>query len=478
MASTSNSIADDGASAPNAGDLKALADRLIESEALGRSGHMRRLFNYLVDCSIAGRTPKETEVAIDVFGKKPSFDVAQDAMVRVYVHKLRKRIEQHYDRSGGVNGWRLIVPRGDYRIEVVQGQEQGANALEEAPQDVTQAPECEESELLLATPSLNRKRYLLPALAATLVLSLLLNAIVTLRPYWNAHPSGDGIAATAANPVWSRLLEGNRNIYVVLGDYYMFAETDTKMQVQRLVRDSAVNSPHELLDYMRGHPEMEGRYHDVRANYLPTSTAYGLREVLRVLSPALDRVHIEMASDLTPSMMASSDVVYVGYMNGMGMLGSMLSSGSRFSVDSASDEIVDHRTGTHYLSQAAMPLPGVQRYRDYGYFATFIGPRGNQTIVIAGTRDEGVMYTADAATHRTSLEQLNRGRSNRSFEALYDVLSMDGTDLDGKLLFTSALDFSKVWAGEGASDGPASPSTAALSHAAAPMALVDSMQRH
>jgi hypothetical protein len=55
---------------------------------------------------------------------------------------------------------------------------------------------------------------------------------------------------------------------------------------------------------------------------------------------------------------------------------------------------------------------------------------------------------------------------------------MDGTDLDGKLLFTSALDFSKVWAGEGASDGPASPSTAALSHAAAPMALVDSMQRH
>ncbi|MGD9843195.1 MAG: hypothetical protein AB7U99_09875, partial [Steroidobacteraceae bacterium] len=71
--------------------LQIHAERIRASGALGRSELMLRLFNYFVDCARTQRVPKEIEVGLDVFGKKADFDVGQDAVVRVYIHKLRRK---------------------------------------------------------------------------------------------------------------------------------------------------------------------------------------------------------------------------------------------------------------------------------------------------------------------------------------------------------------------------------------------------
>jgi len=66
--------------------LHAHAERIRASGVLGRSRLTRRLFDFLIDCSLTGKAPKEIEVAIDVFGKDARFDVSQDAMVHVHAH--------------------------------------------------------------------------------------------------------------------------------------------------------------------------------------------------------------------------------------------------------------------------------------------------------------------------------------------------------------------------------------------------------
>ena len=78
--------------------LEALTERIRSSGVLGRSHLTQRLFDFLVGCSLSGRAPKEIEVAIDVFGKDARFDVSQDAMVRVYIHKLRRKLEVDPER--------------------------------------------------------------------------------------------------------------------------------------------------------------------------------------------------------------------------------------------------------------------------------------------------------------------------------------------------------------------------------------------
>jgi hypothetical protein len=407
--------------------LNAHAERIRASGVLGRSRLTRRLFDFLVDCSLTGKAPKEIEVAIDVFDKDARFDVSQDAMVRVYVHKLRRKLDEFYSTQGRAEPLRLVIPKGAYRF-----------ALEPAAEAVEQAPE----------PPPPRRSWR-PWLVAGLAGSIAVNAILLLlgaNARW--HRDRDEIGRVRDNPVWSRILNDDRTIFIVLGDYYIFGETDQSMEVTRLVREFSINSPTDLQHYLELHPDMADRYLDLELNYLPTSAAFALRDVMPLLTSANKRIRVALASSLSPQVLTSAHIIYVGYLSGMGMMHDLVFAGSRFSVGESYDELVDHATGRRFISQAAVPK-GEAKYHDYGYFATFAGPSGNQIVVISGTRDVAVMHTAEAVTRSSSLEQLTASaRGAQSFEALYDVFGMYRMNLDGHLLLTSKLDVSRIWTGE------------------------------
>src|ERR1700722_12362150 len=144
--------------------LQALADRIRATGTLGRSQLIQKLFDFLIECSATGRAPKETEVAIEVFGKDVGFDVAQDAMVRVYVHKLRRKLEEYYLAAGRSDPFHLTIPKGAYLI-VINDRE----GLAEGP--ISELP-AEASAGSVPTPT-RARRWLWPTLAASLVINLL-----------------------------------------------------------------------------------------------------------------------------------------------------------------------------------------------------------------------------------------------------------------------------------------------------------------
>ncbi|HTC51430.1 MAG TPA: hypothetical protein VK700_05795 [Steroidobacteraceae bacterium] len=416
--------------------LQVLAARIRATDALGRSQLIQKLFDFLIECSATGRAPKETEVAIEVFGKDMDFDVAQDAMVRVYVHKLRRKLEEYYSGAGRGEPNRLTIPKGAYRFVIEDPAAErpaGPAALPEASREVREPG-------LPPAPGRPR-RWLWPVLAASLLINLLCLGA------WFWHPPSGNADPVLHNPLWTRLLNSDRPLLVVLGDYYIFAETDRNMEVQRLVREFSINSPADLDQYLKLHPELADRYQDMQLNYLPTSAAYALKDMMPLLAGAAARTRVVMASDVTPTMLKSSDVIYIGYLSGMGMLSDLVFSGSRFDVGESFDVLIDRASGKRYISQAAMPVPGEQTYHDYGYFATFAGPSGNQIMIISGTRDVAVMHTAESITHQDALQQLSARSGNaRSFDALYDVFAMDGTNLHGTLLLTGKIDTARIWA--------------------------------
>src|SRR5580658_863737 len=95
------------------------AERLQSSGVLGEA-RLRRLFDYLVECTLAGQAPKEIAIAVDVFGKSAEFDVSQDALVRVYVHKLRRALDDYYAAPENEGRQALQIPKGEYRLKFVQ----------------------------------------------------------------------------------------------------------------------------------------------------------------------------------------------------------------------------------------------------------------------------------------------------------------------------------------------------------------------
>jgi hypothetical protein len=189
---------------------------------------------------------------------------------------------------------------------------------------------------------------------------------------------------------------------------------------------------------------MADRYMDVGLRYLPIAAAFALRNVMAVLAPVNSRISVVKMSDLQPADLKTADIVYVGYLSGLGMMQDFVLAGSRFAVGDSFDEVVDKRTHQTYTSQTGdefvnPPGPLVMRtYHDYGLFESFRGPGGNMVIVISGTRDAGVQQTAEAFTNSDKLKEFSGPvDATHPLEALLEVSTVDGMNLSGKVLTAS-----------------------------------------
>jgi hypothetical protein len=417
----------DSPSDPLSGDgvsLRQEIERIQLSGALGEA-RLRRLFDHLAEKSLAGQSPKEIAIAVDVFGKNSDFDVSQDALVRVYIHKLRKALEDFY--SGAREGVaELHIPRGEYRLKV--------SARNAAPTVRPTPIKLERRQTLGAAAVLG---------ATVLGAALLMGAVIA----WRWAPPSD-LERVRDNPIWSGLLKDDRPIMIIVGDYYLIGETDDSRGVSRLIREYSVNSRSDLQHFLVEHPKLADRYMDVGLRYLPISTAFALRDVMVVLAQENRRISVSKMSDVEPSSLKSADIVYIGYLSGMGMLQDIVFAGSRFAVGDSYDEVFDKRTRHWYVSELGneimdppQPTGKEKPYHDYGIFAKFRGPGDNTIVVLSGTRDEGVRQTAEAFTSAQKLEELKQKSDvTLPIEALLEVSAVDGVNLTGKLVLQSNRD--------------------------------------
>jgi hypothetical protein len=123
------------------------------------------------------------------------------------------------------------------------------------------------------------------------------------------------------------------------------------------------------------------------------------------------------------------------------MLRDVVFSGSRYSFAGSYDEMVDEMTGKLYVSEGGEPRRDDQRYRDYAYVSTFAGPTGNQHMVIAGSRDVGLMQAAENAANPAQLAAIAQGaRGARDHETLFEVSGVNGINIESRLIQTSRLE--------------------------------------
>ena len=95
-------------------------ERLLASDQLGKSEIGRKLLTYLFERSLRDDTPKESEIAFDVFGKDASFNGAEDSVVRVGVRTLRQKLMEYYAGSGNTDELQFAIPKGGYRLTLIK----------------------------------------------------------------------------------------------------------------------------------------------------------------------------------------------------------------------------------------------------------------------------------------------------------------------------------------------------------------------
>lgn len=89
---------------------------IIASETFARSERLRSFLAYIVEMDLSGKAShlKGYSIGVDVFGRPPGFDAGSDPLVRVQAGKLRKLIEEYYNKEGAADPVRIRVPLGSY----------------------------------------------------------------------------------------------------------------------------------------------------------------------------------------------------------------------------------------------------------------------------------------------------------------------------------------------------------------------------
>jgi hypothetical protein len=407
--------------------LTLAAEQFRASGLLGKPGSLSRLFDFLLARTLTGDAPKEIEIALEVFGKSPTFDVSQDAVVRVYVHKLRRRLEDFHAKLGDPTIGRLAIPKGEYRI-----------VLERPRTDSTST---DPTVLVPPATRMRSQRWTWP------IIGLLIGLLFGGATGFFALQFNDdaGVRALRTSSVWSPLLDDDVPITIVVGDYYLLGETDQVGNVRRLVREFFINSHSDFLDHAELDPQLMQKYRNLNLTYLPTSSAFALQDIAPVLGRH-KRVRVTLMSSLDMSLLKTTHVVYIGFISGLGMLGDSVFAASRVSPGGSFDELVDSNTNVTYLS-TAMPMQGGDSgYRDYAYFSTFAGPAGHRVVVIAGTRDTGVRQMGEILSQPGSLAELTaKAGKEDSFESLYEVFGVAQASMKAKLVFVSPMRDVNVW---------------------------------
>jgi hypothetical protein len=122
--------------------LRAHVKEIIESPAFNASHRCCKCLAHLVDQAIAGRFDnlKERVIGTDLFGRSPSYDTGGDAIVRVTVNDLRKRLLQYYDQFGGSSKFRIRIPAGSYIPEITYENHLAGSGLMSASKNGASVP--------------------------------------------------------------------------------------------------------------------------------------------------------------------------------------------------------------------------------------------------------------------------------------------------------------------------------------------------
>jgi hypothetical protein len=93
-----------------------LLQRILAAPDFVRSPQLARFLLHICIATFEGREQNlsEQHIGVEVFGREPNYDSAADTIVRSHALRLRRRLEQYFQRAGQQETMHLVVPRGGY----------------------------------------------------------------------------------------------------------------------------------------------------------------------------------------------------------------------------------------------------------------------------------------------------------------------------------------------------------------------------
>lgn len=374
--------------------------KIVESRHFNKSKISCDLLEYLVSSTLDEKSPKEFTIGIELFGKKYSGETKPDANIRVYIHNLRKKLNDYYEDEGSRDPLILEIEKGKYNVLFIARKD-------------------------YKTKKQRTFRY--PFLITLLLLAgtayLLLNSEKKeINPWTNL-------------PVWQDFADDDKKTLLVLGDYFVFSGLLPTGNVG-IYRDFSINSEVEYEHLLDKNPELVQSLSRSPLTYLSKMSAFCQNDIQKVFAKTGTELTVKLSSDIQPTDLKEYNIIFIGNYKNMGLFENIVRElPFGFGISSGSNQYI---FPTDPCAEVYAPENSNLKQNDYSLVVYTEGYNKNRYLFFLCTQDIGNISTVGRMTNLAFMAQFYEKHlkllDQKYFKALFKVGGINKTDLSSELL--------------------------------------------
>jgi hypothetical protein len=364
-------------------------EKLLGSHSLHGSESLCKLLRYLATQSLEhpGTSPKEYQIATEVFGRQQDFDPHIDSMVRVQAGRLRTKLAEYYTSEGAEDPILVEIPKGNYVLTFHQRPSGPGRDQPGASRDTSNG--------LQDQGQLSRKWFV-----ATMVLTVFLAAAAAVatdrfltRKAAEVRLTSDGAVVPEVFRVfWKAFLTGPEEPWVIFSNAAFVGRPDAGMRYYDRARDSGA----VILDHYTGVGE-------VLAVHALDNLFGRLHQQIRVKRGSLFSLDDAKNNDLIFIGSPSENLTLLEIPNTQEFTFRKVPSGPR----AGNMEIINVHPESGETKEYLATASNEPLTEDYSVIALVKGLNPSRSILIlAGTTTIGTQAAVEYVCQQNSLEEL------------------------------------------------------------------------
>lgn len=392
---------------PNYQQISRNLNKVLNSQCFSKSVVIKELFKYLVEKSVNGETPKELEIAYEVFGK--SQNNTKEKNIRIYVHNLRKKLTEYYQREGAEDDVIFSIPKGGYLVVFSQNRK--------------------------IVTKLKLAKFSPYVLAFSLIILILSTVIFTSRD----RPK------VTRGFIWEDIYNSNFPVLIILGDHY-FINARNIFGTMTATRFTNINSEEEFNELLEAHPEAQGNFEITEQTYINKQGPFGLYKVMSFLGGGQVDIDLRYSSALKWEHLIGTNSIFIGSYKTQNILKqafektgiSYVVKNARLIYTTADSTIVYNTKSEDFLNI------------EYATFIHFKTKDGRNVMALMSTNDIGNFATVKYLSEPENLKhlkQLVKDFSSENFKVVFEVRGQRQTEFKIELKRIDPIDVNidEIW---------------------------------
>jgi hypothetical protein len=398
-------------------------EKLLSSRTLHGSESLCKLLQYLANHSFEhpGVSPKEYQIATEVFGRQKDFDPHLDSMVRVQAGRLRAKLAEYYASEGVDDPLMLEMPKGGYGLAFHQRTRSTGRNHTDSPHETPNG---------LEVTGRTSRLWIVATIALSVVLA---SAVAVATDRFLNRKSLDSQAPGNSTPVpvafhvfWKGFLTGPQEPWVIFSNAAFVGRPYIGMRYYNRTRDSGA----VILDHYTGVGE-------VLAVHALDNVLAGLHQPIRVKRGSLFSLDDAKNNDLIFIGSPSENLTLLELPNTQEFIFKQLTSGPR----TGTMEIINLHPGSGEPKEFLPSPPDETLSEDYSIIALKRGLNpAHSVLILAGATTIGTQAAVEYVCQQNSLEELllrlsvsNSGEL-KPFEAVIRVKVAKGVPVGSELV--------------------------------------------